>query len=66
MAPEVVKQSLLSRKSDIWSFGCCLLEMSTGKIPWYNYSFDNPVAAILKIGLSDEIPYIPNNLSNNL
>ena len=39
------------RKIDIWSFGCTLLEISTGKNPWSEYNFDNPFAAILKIGI---------------
>ncbi|EGR33411.1 protein kinase family protein, putative [Ichthyophthirius multifiliis] len=59
MSPEIVKQSKYNTKSDIWSFGCTILEMASAKPPWYNYQFDNPIAAIMKIGLSDEIPEIP-------
>jgi len=33
-----------------------VLEMATGKTPWSEFNFDNPVAAIMKIGLSDELP----------
>eukprot|EP01016_Furgasonia_blochmanni_P026755 TRINITY_DN28339_c0_g1_i1.p1 TRINITY_DN28339_c0_g1~~TRINITY_DN28339_c0_g1_i1.p1 ORF type:complete len:241 (-),score=39.49 TRINITY_DN28339_c0_g1_i1:63-728(-) len=66
MAPEVVKQSLTSRRSDIWSFGCTVVEMTSGKTPWSNYDFDNHLAAILKIGLSDEIPLLPTNISEEL
>jgi hypothetical protein len=32
------------------------LEISTGKNPWSEYNFDNPVAAIMKIAISNEIP----------
>ena len=34
MAPEVVKEWTPGRKSDIWSFGCTVIEMLTGKRPW--------------------------------
>lgn len=66
MAPEVVRQTKYGKKSDIWSFGCTVLEMITGNPPWSNYKFDNPITAIMKIGLSDEIPLIPNGISSEL
>lgn len=66
MAPEVIKQTKYGRKSDIWSFGCTILEMITGQQPWFGYSFDNAVAAIMKIGLGDEIPAIPEDISPSL
>ena len=53
MAPEIINQTKCGRKSDIWSFGCTLLEMATGNNPWSEYNFDNPYAAILKIGVSN-------------
>ena len=56
MAPEVINQSKYGRKGDIWSFGCTVLEMSSGKFPWVECNFDNPVAAIFKIGLSNDLP----------
>jgi serine/threonine protein kinase len=59
MAPEVIKQSKYGRKADIWSFGCCLIEMKTGRNPWSEYNFDNAVEAILKIGVSNDLPQIP-------
>lgn len=66
MAPEVVRQTKYGRKSDIWSFGCTVLEMISGVPPWSQYKFDNPIAAIMKIGLSEEIPDIPKNISKDL
>lgn len=66
MAPEVVRQTKYGRKSDVWSFGCTVLEMVTGNPPWANYKFDNPIAAIMKIGLSDETPEIPKEVSKEL
>lgn len=36
MAPEVVMQKELGRFSDIWSVGCVVIEMATGRPPWHN------------------------------
>jgi mitogen-activated protein kinase kinase kinase len=38
MAPEVIKNEKSGRlgSSDIWSMGCCLLEIVTGRKPWSN------------------------------
>ena len=34
MAPEVVKQTAYTKKADIWSVGCLVVEMLTGEHPW--------------------------------
>eukprot|EP00928_Gymnodinium_smaydae_P027825 TRINITY_DN21394_c0_g1_i1.p1 TRINITY_DN21394_c0_g1~~TRINITY_DN21394_c0_g1_i1.p1 ORF type:complete len:798 (-),score=66.39 TRINITY_DN21394_c0_g1_i1:60-2288(-) len=61
MAPEVIQQTGYGRRSDVWSLGCVAIEMATAKHPWG--TFDNPMAAMVKIGMSKETPPLPDNLS---
>merc|ERR1712187_583694 len=61
MAPEVIQQTGYGRRSDVWSFGCVIIEMATAKHPWG--SFDNPMAAMVRIGMSEERPPLPNCMS---
>lgn len=40
MAPEVFMKSESSghgRAADIWSIGCCVIEMANGRRPWSDY-----------------------------
>lgn len=62
MAPEVLTHSRFGRAGDIWSFGCLLIEMAAADAPWGH--FDNLMAAILKIGMSGELPPVPETLSS--
>ena len=34
LAPEVIQKKGSCKGSDVWSLGCCILEMLTGKPPW--------------------------------
>lgn len=47
MAPEVVRQTAYTRKADIWSLGCLVVEMFTGSHPHPNCT---QLQAIFKIG----------------
>lgn len=63
MAPEVMKEQGYGRKADIWSLGCVLIEMSTASSPWGH--FDNCLAAMVRIAMSQETPPIPEHLSES-
>jgi mitogen-activated protein kinase kinase kinase 3 len=63
MAPEVMNQSGYGRKADIWSLGCVVIEMRTGKPPWGH--FENQLAAMVKIAMSTETPPLPASLSDH-
>eukprot|EP00929_Paragymnodinium_shiwhaense_P059777 TRINITY_DN29916_c0_g1_i1.p1 TRINITY_DN29916_c0_g1~~TRINITY_DN29916_c0_g1_i1.p1 ORF type:complete len:877 (-),score=133.03 TRINITY_DN29916_c0_g1_i1:85-2715(-) len=62
MAPEVIQQTGYGRRSDVWSLGCVVIEMATARHPWG--SLDNPVAAMMKIGMSKETPPLPDSVSD--
>ncbi|KAF2293941.1 hypothetical protein P3X46_013358 [Hevea brasiliensis] len=63
MAPEVLRKERLDFASDIWSLGCTVIEMATGKTPWSGLQVSNPMAAVLKIACSDEKPRSPTHFS---
>lgn len=58
MAPEVALQQGHSYSSDIWSFGCLLIEMCKGSPPWSEYS--NKAVEVLKLICTPEkLPNFP-------
>jgi len=61
MAPEVLAHSRYGRGADLWSFGCVVIEMGTANIPWGR--FEHHLAALVKIGLSQETPPLPEQVS---
>ncbi|CAH2038517.1 unnamed protein product [Thlaspi arvense] len=63
MAPEVILQTGHSFSADIWSVGCTVIEMVTGKAPWSQQYKE--VAAIFFIGTTKSHPPIPDNLSSD-
>jgi len=59
MAPEVVRQTAYTRKADIWSLGCLIVEMFTGSHPHPTLT---QLQAIFKIGGPGEAsPAIPES-----
>ncbi|KAJ7535690.1 hypothetical protein O6H91_12G042800 [Diphasiastrum complanatum] len=61
MAPEVIRQTGHNWQADIWSVGCTVIEMATGKPPW-SQQFQE-VAALFHIGTTKSHPPIPDHLS---
>ncbi|XP_049628941.1 mitogen-activated protein kinase kinase kinase 19 isoform X2 [Suncus etruscus] len=63
MAPEVINESGYGRKSDIWSIGCTVFEMATGKPPLA--SMDR-MAAMFYIGAHRGLmPPLPEHFSKD-
>ncbi|CAC5409888.1 MAP3K4 [Mytilus coruscus] len=63
MAPEVITKSGSGghgRAADIWSLGCVIIEMATGKRPWHE--LENNYQIMFKVGMGS-IPSIPETLS---
>eukprot|EP00271_Cylindrocystis_brebissonii_P001432 TRINITY_DN11692_c0_g1_i1.p1 TRINITY_DN11692_c0_g1~~TRINITY_DN11692_c0_g1_i1.p1 ORF type:complete len:915 (-),score=144.95 TRINITY_DN11692_c0_g1_i1:783-3527(-) len=63
MAPEVVQTSQQSFAADIWSVGCTVIEMATGRVPW-NVKDITPCKVLYKLGFTSELPPFPSRLSS--
>lgn len=63
MAPEVINKSGHGKPADIWSLGCCVIEMLTSKPPWSE--FGNDSKSIMKlIATTGRPPKYPENISS--
>ncbi|CAN7065421.1 unnamed protein product [Brassica rapa subsp. trilocularis] len=56
MAPEVIRGEYQGPESDVWSLGCTVIEMLTGKPAWEDLGVDS----LSRIGFSDELPIVPS------
>lgn len=57
MAPEVVTCQGHGIEADVWSVGCCVIQMLTGKPPFHQY--DNPYTVMFQVSkgnIEDQIP----------
>lgn len=73
MSPEHIRESAPSMACDIWAFGCVVLEMATGHLPWSEV-FDpmtaEPLAVMWRIGQTTTGPslarlYKPRTLESS-
>ncbi|RIA90157.1 kinase-like domain-containing protein [Glomus cerebriforme] len=62
MAPEVIELKGASTASDIWSLGCTIIELLTGKPP---YSDLLAMTALFRI-VEDDCPPLPESISDDL
>ena len=63
MSPECVSATGVTEKTDIWSLGCTIVEMATGRAPWHEAHFTNEWAALFFISQSGRGPPVPDHLS---
>ncbi|XP_062190998.1 mitogen-activated protein kinase kinase kinase NPK1-like isoform X2 [Phragmites australis] len=61
MAPEVIVGSGHNCSADIWSVGCTVIEMATGKPPW-SHEYQE-VSLLYYVGTTKSHPPIPEHLS---
>lgn len=62
MAPEVIKKIGHGKPADIWSLGCCVIEMLTSKPPWSEFGRD-PKTIMKTIIEQERPPKYPDNPS---
>ena len=62
IAPEIIEMSTPTEKCDIWSVGATIVELLTGKPPYFDMA---PMAALFHI-VQDDYPPLPDGISQAL
>ncbi|KAK7406540.1 hypothetical protein VNO78_08167 [Psophocarpus tetragonolobus] len=62
MSPELVNENECESPADIWALGCAVVEMITGKPAW-EVDGSNMWSLLIRIGVGEELPKIPEELS---
>uniref|UniRef100_A0A1J3FH57 Mitogen-activated protein kinase kinase kinase NPK1 n=2 Tax=Noccaea caerulescens TaxID=107243 RepID=A0A1J3FH57_NOCCA len=63
MAPESVNENEYGSAADVWALGCAVVEMFSGKTAWSVKEGSNFVSLLMRIGVGEELPKIPEELS---
>ncbi|KAJ1419135.1 Serine/threonine-protein kinase, active site [Sesbania bispinosa] len=64
MSPESVNDNEYESPADIWALGCAVVEMVTGKPAWNVRIGSNIWSLLIRIGVGEELPLIPDEMSN--
>ncbi|KAJ1613275.1 Ser/Thr protein kinase [Cryptosporidium canis] len=64
ISPESLRVgSFINDKADIWSIGCCIIEIFGGGIPYSKFSDESTLISTIREGTPPEIPsFFPSNL----
>ncbi|KAK1299035.1 Mitogen-activated protein kinase kinase kinase ANP1 [Acorus calamus] len=63
MAPEGIMRSEYEPPFDVWSLGCTIAKLVSGRHLWMNMKNWAPAAVMFNIGFKERLPEIPNEIS---